>query len=83
MIVLFHVITALCSIVAASLTAIFPSASRLRASGMLIGLTLLSGTYLVVQLHAPLLQACTSGLLYLAITLSGVAVARYRLATAK
>jgi hypothetical protein len=62
---LFHVLVALTSMVLATLAAMKPSAIRLRSSKVTMVLTLVSGTYIVVQGHASLLRACFSGLAYL------------------
>ncbi len=83
MIILIHVIIALAGIAATSLTALFPSGVRLKVSAMLIAATFATGTYLVVHLHVPLVQACESGLAYLVITTAFMAVGMRRLALAK
>jgi hypothetical protein len=83
MIILFHVVVALSSIVMTSLAGLFPSVTKLRIGAVLIGVTLISGTYLVFSLHSSLMQSCVTGLAYLAVTLAGMVVGNYRLATAK
>lgn len=83
MIILIHVLIALSSIVVTTLTAFFPSVARLRAGAVLIGATLITGTYLVFQLHTSLAHTCITGLAYLAVTLAGMTVGQYRLVTAK
>ncbi len=80
MIILLHVCIALLSIVSASWAFIRPSRRRIYLScGLVVG-TLLSGTYLVLSLHSPLMQTCETGLTYLAIVSFGIAGAWYRLA---
>lgn len=57
-----------------------PSAARLYANYALIGLTVGSGTYLVVSKPAHMLETCTMGLLYLGFTLVATFVTRRKLA---
>ena len=80
MILIFHITIALTSLISTTLLAFVPSRLKIRVTGALIALTLASGTYLVISLHSPLLSSCVSGLTYLAIALSGVAVGYWRLA---
>lgn len=79
MIVLIHVLIALTSIGFSTYLFFSPSRSKLRVSYGLITATLASGTYLVWSTHAPLLQACTTGLIYLGVVSIGVATAHYKL----
>lgn len=83
MILLIHVIIALTSIASTTYLAFSPSRAKFYASYVLIGLTLATGTYLVISLHAPMLKTCLSGLAYLAVALAGVAVGYRRFASAK
>ena len=83
MLILAHVLVALCSIVLSTLGAFKPSRRLLAVSYSLIALTLASGTYLVISLHTPMLRACATGLTYLAAALSGVVIAHYRLAASR
>lgn len=80
MILIAHIIIALSSLIATTALAFAPSRLKMRLSGVLIALTLGSGTYLVISTHSPLLQSCISGLVYLGVALSGVGVGYYRLA---
>lgn len=80
MMLILHIAIALSSLAATTLLALRPSKRKMYASYALIAMTLASGTYLVISLHAPLLSSCVSGLTYLAIALSGVGVGYYRLA---
>jgi hypothetical protein len=82
MIVLLHVVTAITSIAFTTYVFFVPSWLKLHISYSLIALTLASGTYLVWSTHARLLQACTTGLLYLGIVSFGVVAARLKLVTA-
>jgi hypothetical protein len=83
MIILLHVVVALVSVVSALLTVLFPSRFRMQLSELLVAATLLSGTYLVLRMHALLAHACVSGLAYLAVTLSAMVFARRRLVSVK
>jgi len=82
MVVLLHVIIALTSV--AYTTGLFfrPSKRKLYTSYGLVGLTLASGTYLVVTTHAHMLQACTGGLIYIGVVLVGIIPAHVKLAHA-
>jgi len=81
MIVLLHVLVALTSIVYTSYLYFRPSKNKFYASYALVAATLASGTYLVVSTHAPLISACTTGLVYLVIVSSGVFAAHRKFAT--
>jgi hypothetical protein len=80
MLLLIHILVALAGIVAAAWAYLKPSASKLRISYELIGLTLISGTVLVISAHSNLHDACIAGLTYLAVTLSATALAHRKLA---
>lgn len=83
MILLTHIVIALASLVCTTYLAFSPSRNKFYLSYVLIGLTLASGTYLVISLHAPMLKTCLTGLVYLGIALAGVVVGYRRLAHAK
>jgi F0F1-type ATP synthase epsilon subunit len=78
MLVLIHVFIAFSSIAIATLSVVVPSQRILRANYVLIAATLLSGTFLVWQTHAPLVSACLSGIVYLTVAVSLTAFARHR-----
>lgn len=82
MVTLIHVLIALGSIGYTTHTFFKPSQTKLRVSYGFIAATLVSGTYLVLSTHAPLLQSCRTGLLYLGVVSAGIAAAHYRLAHA-
>ena len=81
MILLFHISVALISLGLTTFAALYPSLNKLYVSYVAIGLTLASGTYLVISLHTPMLKACATGLIYLAAAMTGVVVAHRRLAS--
>jgi hypothetical protein len=56
---------ALLSLVAATSALKAPSVRKIGVNCGLAAATLASGTYLVFQSHAPLVSACSTGLLYL------------------
>jgi hypothetical protein len=65
MVALLHVLIALSSIVYAAYLLIWPSKNKLIAASSLVGLTIVSGTVLVITTHTPLMSVCTIGLVYL------------------
>lgn len=82
-VLLIHILIALAGLAMSLVTAMLPSPTRLRLTAGLVGLTLLSGTYLVISQHAGLTAACLSGVAYLAVCLSGLIIGRLRLAAAQ
>lgn len=78
-ILLIHVIIALSSIAYTTYLFVRPSQTKFYVNYALIGLTLTSGTYLVISTHSPMLAACKTGLFYLAVVTSGTIIAHYRL----
>lgn len=83
MLLLTHIIIALASLVSTTYLAFSPSRGKFYASYVLIGLTLATGTYLVVSLHAPMLKTCLTGLIYLGVAVAGVVVGYRRWASVK
>jgi hypothetical protein len=80
MILVLHIAVALSSVVCSSLGFFIPSKFKLVATYILIGLTLISGTFLVITTHAPVLQSCVSGLVYVSIVSAGTLAMRRKLA---
>jgi hypothetical protein len=87
MILITHIALALASVAYATFVLLSPTRARLRISYTLVASTLISGTYLVISTHAPMLQSCMSGLLYTGFVSLGLAVGHRKLvaseATAK
>lgn len=81
MLIVLHVLIAVTSILYGAISAIAPTKRRLHVSYGLVVATLASGTWLVVSLGSPILSSCVTGLLYLAVTCSGLIVAQRRLAS--
>jgi hypothetical protein len=80
MIVLLHVLIALSSIAYTTYLYFRPSKGKFYASYGLITATLVSGTYLVISTHSPLVSSCITGLVYLGIIMGGVVVAAHKFA---
>lgn len=79
MTIVLHILIALASIVAVSWAFVRPAALSLRVTYSLTALTIASGTYLVVVMPAHMIQACTSGLVYLAGMSLAIVFARIKL----
>lgn len=77
----FHVAIALSSVAFATYLWVRPSKRKLYASYALAGLTLSSGTYLVLSARSHMLEACMMGIVYFAI-ISTATVAAHRALTA-
>jgi hypothetical protein len=80
MLLLFHVIIALGSVGYTSYLYFSPSRRHFYTAYGLVGLTLASGTYLVLSTHQPLFKSCLAGLAYIGVVLFGIMLAHYRLA---
>lgn len=79
MILLTHIIIALTSVAFTAVLFAAPSKRTFFINYLLMGLTIASGTVLVVVDHSAMLQACESGLSYIVVVaaLTGVAHKRY------
>lgn len=80
MIIFIHVIVALASVVYTSVLFFAPSKRNFNISYALIGLTFISGTYLIVSTPSHLVSDCISGLAYIGVVLFGLIIARVRVA---
>jgi hypothetical protein len=80
MVILLHVIIALASIICTSIAYVRPSASMLKAAYSLVGLTVISGTYLVWSAPATMVHACITGLVYIGVVSIGIVAARSKFA---
>lgn len=80
---ILHLIFALTSIVVTGFALISPSIKKQYASYSLIAGTIATGTVLTISSHSHLLQACMSGLVYLAVVGGLSAAAYYRLVRVK
>jgi hypothetical protein len=82
MILMLHIMIALASVAYTTYLFFRPSVSKVKISYGLVGLTVASGTYLVLTNSVHMLRTCTTGLLYIAgVSLALVAVHRKLAAT--
>lgn len=82
MIVLLHVVIAMLSIGMSSYAYVRPRVRTLRASYAFIGLTFLSGFYLIWTTPVSILRTCLSGIAYLTVVTTVTVLARRKLAAA-
>jgi hypothetical protein len=82
MIIFLHVLVAVLGIVFTTGAIILPRQQLIRISSVFVGLTFASGTTLVIATRHNIIQTCLTGLIYLAVTVSGIVLASRRL-TAK
>lgn len=80
MILLIHIVIALSSVACATYVLISPDKKWLRFSYVLVGLTLASGTYLVLENPAHMVRACISGIIYVGVIITGLVHAGAKLA---
>lgn len=80
MILLLHIVIAISSLIHTALLYFLPSRAQFRVSYALVGLTIASGTALILTNSAHMIHACASGLVYLAIVFLGIALARGKFA---
>lgn len=80
MLVLLHILVAFTSMAYTAYAYISPSVSRLYASYALAGLTLSSGTVLLLQYPSHLVPACIAGLIYFGIVGAVIFATRHKLA---
>jgi hypothetical protein len=80
MTLIIHIIIALSSIALTTYAYFRPSSNLLRAAYAFVGLTFATGFYMVAMAPAHMIQACTSGLVYLGIVSIGIVATRAKLA---
>lgn len=80
MVVLLHVLIALASLLAVTLSLLRPSAKSIIVNYISIVATIISGLALVVVEPARMLHTCVAGLAYLAIAITASAIAQVRFA---
>ncbi len=78
MIILVHVLVAIASVISTSVLFFVPSKRNFMITYSLIGLTFISGTYLIISMPTHLVSDCESGLSYIGVVLFGLIVARVR-----
>ncbi len=80
MILITHIVIALSSLVYTTYVLFSPSAKKLHASYALVGLTLATGTVLVIRNPSHLTQGCSTALLYVGIVTVAIVSAHRKLA---
>ena len=80
MILLFHIVIALASIVYTTYLYVVPTRSGFRIANSLVAATLITGSILVFMQPAQLAQSCVTGLAYIAVVAFGLFSARHKLA---
>lgn len=74
-----HIVIALISVVFSTYLYFSPTRTKLHASWTLVGLTVATGTYLIVFSHAAMLRTCMTGLLYVGVMTAIILAARQKL----
>ena len=77
MLIFIHIIIALVSTALSTITALRPSQRFITANYSLIGMTVASGTVLIVTQSSNVLKSCLVGLIYIAVVL-GLSVVAHR-----
>ncbi|MEI6477771.1 MAG: hypothetical protein WCO52_02190 [bacterium] len=77
--ILLHVLIALASVAYTTYLFFFPTQKGLQLAQALVGLTLISGTYLVIIMPAHMVQSCLTGLAYIGFVAVGLVLAKHRL----
>jgi hypothetical protein len=83
MIVILHVIVALASIAHITYAFTRPTRKQLNLSYGLVGMTFISGFFLVIASPSHMIEACTVGLVYLGIMTIGIIATNAKLARIK
>lgn len=80
MILMAHITVALASVAYSTYLYFYPAPSKFKPAYYLLGITIASGTYLVLSLGSHLVQACINGLLYIGVVSALIIAAKHRLA---
>ena len=83
MLLVAHIAIAVSSVIYTALVYFAPTQTKLNASYVLVGLTVASGTWLIIANPAHMVQSCISGLVYLGVEFFGIILARNRLSSIK
>ncbi|HEX7041739.1 MAG TPA: hypothetical protein VF189_00675 [Patescibacteria group bacterium] len=75
-----HILIALSSLVFSGITFLVPTLKKLYFSYTLVGLTIVSGTYLIISKPAHMLTVCFEGLLYIGVVSIALLFANKKLA---
>ncbi len=76
---IFHIIIALLSIIFTALLFLKPSIKKIYINYFLIGLTVVSGTYLIFKYSSHLTEICFTGIVYLCFVTAGMVASHHRL----
>lgn len=79
--IILHILIAFSSLVFTGYMFLQPSAKKLHISYSLVGLTVLTGTILVITMPSHMVSACFAGLTYLGLVSVGIVSTRHKLAT--
>lgn len=82
MILILHIAIAVLSVFSAAYAYILPSQLKLKVTYSLVAATLVSGTYLIATMHAPITSTCLTGLGYTALVTTSLIATRHKLARA-
>ncbi len=80
MLLLAHITIAMISVLFATLLLFSPSNFKFKANYLLLGATLASGTYMVLDRGSHLVESCAVGLVYLGAVSSAIILAKRRFA---
>ena len=80
MVLLFHIVIAVSSLVYTGYVFLVPSKTKLNIAYLLVAATLFSGTFLVLTNLSHMVSACVTGLIYLGFITAGLVSAHRRLA---
>jgi hypothetical protein len=83
MVLIAHIAIALISVIYTAYVFFAPSQSKLKATYVLVALTIASGTWLIISNPAHMVQSCITGLAYLGVMFFGIAMARNKLAVSE
>jgi uncharacterized membrane protein YgdD (TMEM256/DUF423 family) len=79
MILPLHIVIALLSIIISIVAFFKPSQRKIVTSYIFAGMTVVSGTLLIILLNVSILHTCITGLGYLAVTMGATLLARRKL----
>lgn len=81
MILPFHIIVAIASLIFTGYLYFSPTKHKLRISYALVATTFGSGAWLIVSNPSHLMQSCLYGIIYLGVVFFGIALARNKLSS--
>lgn len=78
-ILLLHIVLAIFSLILTGILIFKPSKQKINYTFLLFLGTLATGTYMILTMNVNLLVTCMEGLIFMAVVLGGIAIARKRL----